>query len=323
MDYKVCLVLGAGASVAMGYPVGAGLRTAILEHSTGKYEEFICSQREGIFPDQIEDFTKVFRASQMLSIDAFLARRQEFAEIGKRAIASILLDKENKDLLHSCEHSEHSEHSDHWYFYFFNKVAAAHDWDSLSFKDIAIVSFNYDRSFEHYMINALMNTYGRSFMAAQKKLEEMKIIHVYGVLGSCNPMDTNYFSYGNGVSQDNVSTASSRLKVIPEGRNDDEALQQARELLLHSQKIAFLGFGFDEVNLERLDSKQTCKDSILFSVINWRKIVATCYGMTDAEVLKAAKLTIDKDFSSIRLGQNENFYPTTCVQMLRETLILD
>jgi len=318
MKYRFCLVLGAGASVAMGYPVGNGLRTAILEDANGRYEEFICSDALGIDSRDINEFVDAFRASQMSSIDAFLARRGQFSEIGKRVIAAILLDKENKDLLRSCNHN------DHWYLYFFNKVAAAHDWESLSFEDVAVVTFNYDRSFEHYMLNALMNSYGRSFTEAYKKLEQMKIVHVYGVLGSYNKNEKGYFSYGDSLSQDHVSIAASRLKVIPEGRNDDPTLQQARELLLHSGKIAFLGFGFDEINLERLNSKETCKNNFDAAGIYYRrKVVGTCYGMTGAEALKAAKATASNSYERFIDIENEVFYSMGCEKMLRETLILD
>lgn len=318
MAYKVCLVLGAGASVAMGYPVGSELRAAILEDANGRYEEFICSDSLGIDARDINEFVDSFRASQMLSIDAFLARRGQFSEIGKRAIAAILLDRENKDLLHSCNHT------DHWYFYFFNKVAAAHDWDSLSFEDVAVVTFNYDRSFEHYMLNALMNSYGRSFSEAYIKLEQMKIVHVYGALGSFNKNEKDYFSYGNSLSQKHVSVASSRLKVIPEGRDGDETLTSSRLILAQSENIAFLGFGFDEVNLKRLNSIATCSSAYNDSVtIKFRRIVGTCLGMTEAETVKAAKATVGNAFTRQDLSQKKIFYSTNCVTMLRETLILD
>ncbi len=315
MTYKVCLVLGAGASVAMGYPVGSKLRTAILEYSNGRYEEVICSDDLGIDSRDIDEFVDSFRESQMLSIDAFLARRNKFSEIGKRSIAAILLDSENKDLLHSCDHT------DHWYFYFFNKVAAAHDWDSLSFEGVAIVTFNYDRSFEHYMLNALMNAYGRSFADAYRKLAQMKIVHVYGVLGSCNRNDTDYFYYGGGASQRNVSIAASRLKVIPEGRDDDETLTNARLILAKSNNIAFLGFGFDEINLKRLNSIATCNRNI---EINGRKInrrvVGTCFDMTEKEATDAAFSIIGNDY--VGRVYNNVFYNSNCITMLRETLIL-
>lgn len=318
MSYKVCLVLGAGASVAMGYPVGSELRSNILEHSTGKYEEFICSNSLGIFSDQVEEFVKVFRASQMLSIDAFLARRQEFAEIGKRAISAILLDRENKDLLHSCEHN------DHWYSYFFNKIAAAHDWDGLNFNEVAIITFNYDRSFEHYMVNALMHSYGKSFIEAHKKLDSMKIVHIYGELGSSNPMDSDYFPYGSAISQKYISVASSRLKVIPEGRKEDRFVRESKEALLNSKRIAFLGFGFDERNLELLNSKETCQDKIYFNNSNLlRKVVGTCLGMTNAEALKALNATAKGSGMILGINVNDYFHDKNCLNMLKETLILD
>ena len=65
---------------------------------------------------------------------------QNYSEVGKRAIASILLSKESQSLLMNCDHS------DHWYFYFFNKVSSD-SWEDFDLSNISIITFNYDRSF--------------------------------------------------------------------------------------------------------------------------------------------------------------------------------
>lgn len=90
---KICLVLGAGASLAMGYPLGSDLRRKILQ--LARHDETTLRFRIdcGLQHKQEElwDFLDAFAKSQALSIDSFLARRPEFMEIGKHAIAAVML----------------------------------------------------------------------------------------------------------------------------------------------------------------------------------------------------------------------------------------
>lgn len=256
-------------------------------------------------------FIEQFRYSQMESIDAFLARRPEFAEIGKRVIAAILLDKEDKNLIHA------PDDSDGWYRYFFNKITSE-KWEELDFSRISIVTFNYDRSLEFYLANAMMASYGQSFQACCDKLNELKIIHVYGMLGGTNPLSADYFPYGEKLNKEKIHIAASKLKVIPEGRQDDENLILARKELASADNIGFLGFGFDQINLQRIDSQSTCSVHNRNSNSRYTfKIIATCFGMTEAEIRKAAKMTRGD-------GAAGDFYKdTNCLQALRESLLLD
>lgn len=313
MTEEITLILGAGASLAMGYPTGAELRQEIINR-TLEHSSVICSRSLNIHEDQLEDFVNEFEKSQMISIDSFLARRTEFSEIGKRTIAALLLERENKKLL------IRNENNDNWYLYFYNQVAASESWKNLNFKHISIITFNYDRSLEHYLLYAMSSSYGKSLKDAYEKLKEMKIIHVYGSLGTSDITNSEYFEYETHISQKIVSMAASNIKVIPEGRNDDTYLKRAREILLQSDKIAFLGFGFDTINLERLDSLNTCNQ---ITSSKQRKIVGTIYGMTQAEAIRAIKSTADPYCNKERFLINNNaFLDKNCTSLLRETSIL-
>lgn len=313
MKYKITLVLGAGASVAMGYPLGSGLRKEIINNAESYYSEIICG---GSFEcHEIQEFVKEFKNSQINSIDEFLAKRTEFGEIGKRAIASILLDMEDPDKLSDCDHE------DHWYNYLFNKIVSGKQWNELDLSGIAIVTFNYDRSLEHYLAHALISAYGVSTSHAFDKIAQINIIHIYGSLGSCDPSESDYFSYGDGKSNMAVNIAASRLKIIPEGRQDDATLTTARTTLISSERIAFLGFGFDKTNLNRLDSKNTCCEIIHENPSTKRIIVASAYGMTTAEQINAGKMTIRQDIERIS-DLRRNFEHNKCLMLLRETGIL-
>jgi len=110
------LILGAGASSPCGYPLGAALVDAITSELASPKESVLGRQlldmRHTV--EEIELFSAKLQASQMYSIDAFLAQRPEFLLIGKRCIVSILS---------RFEKAEHLLTVGDWYKYLWNKVS--------------------------------------------------------------------------------------------------------------------------------------------------------------------------------------------------------
>ena len=314
MQPSVVLVLGTGASLSMGYPSGSALRQALLPSSIEKLTQAIVDSSTGIHREDVEAFATTFRDSQMISIDAFLARCPDMVDIGKRAIAAVLLTKEQSELLHSCDQD------DLWYQYFFNHISTE-DWNSLDFSNFGVITFNYDRSLEHYLRNALSASYNKPLELCEEKLRSLKIVHVYGVLGSTSPSEPSYFPYGNSATPENIQSAAERLRVIPEGRDEDETLTAARSLLINANNIAFLGFGFDKTNLRRLKSKETCA-----GVINMadgdriRRVVVACLGMVSSEVRQAKLETIG--IVNMQEYYGDVFINSNCLFMLRTTQTL-
>ncbi len=311
MRGKTTLVLGAGASLFMGYPTGAQLRKELISENL---ISFLSTEKKLASKKIVSEFMSVFKASQMNSIDAFLARRPEYSEIGKLAIAAVILLRER---IHAILENDHE---DNWYKYFFNRISSeSESWDDLSFSKYSIVTFNYDRSFEHFMLTAISNSYGRSIAEAEQKLKEMKIVHVYGTIGAAYPSEAGYFEYESIVDAERIAVAASKLKVIPEGRQDEPTLEIARAELTESERIAFLGFGYDETNLIRLDTKRTCtRQKLTSSGVQIRTIAGTCVGMNAPEQQRACSLIGHRE------GQIKtiNLFDLNCHQFLRETAML-
>src|SRR3546814_11263058 len=105
----------------------------------------------------------------MYSIHAFLGRRHEFEEVGKRCIASILLEREDPTAFAKIK-------NEHWYDYLLNETTAE-SWDDLEFSDLSIITFNYDRSLETYLLEALKHGYGKNENEMASKLESLRIVH--------------------------------------------------------------------------------------------------------------------------------------------------
>lgn len=127
MDKTIALVLGAGASAWLEFPLGSTLRSRILD--LVDHERFSFAVNSGLYSfgeHELKIFINEFKKSQMNSIDSFLARRREYTEIGKAAIAAILLEAESQNDLFS------HESKDNWYRYLLNRLSSE-TWDELDF----------------------------------------------------------------------------------------------------------------------------------------------------------------------------------------------
>jgi len=312
--YKV-LVLGAGASLAYGFPLGKDLRHRILNIGvqTAKLSGLVRERFEEQDIRLLTKFQESFRSSQLYSIDGFLGKRPSFSDIGKKCIAQILLACEGSKELFS-----EKDGKDHWYQYLFNHIAQR-DWDDLTFDDLAVVTFNYDRSLEHFLYVTLQSAYGKSAADAAKKLKQLRIVHVYGSLCEHLPEEPGYRSCDGKFDMEKVEAAAKGLVVIPEGRVDSETLVTARKWLSNARSICFLGFGFDDMNVDRLAADEACAYYRHLSTGNTaRRIVGTCKGMTWLEISSAyGRLTKQS------LNKPEQlFHDQNCTQALRETLFL-
>jgi hypothetical protein len=257
------LVLGAGASIPYGYPSGKELRDKILNNLAETIVRPVDSPRwrntlyaQGFDPKKVRDFRNEFLRSQQYSIDAFLANRPEFVDIGKFTIAMSLIECEQEKLLYSPD----AEKKGGVYQYLFSEMAdkqADIDNNHLSF-----ITFNYDRSIEYFLFNAIKYSFGKTDKGAKSLLEKIPIIHVHGWLGpfsweskqgrEYSPLhvlgDEAHQQYDPSI----IRSASSQIKIISEGIDTSPEFIKADELLLQANKIYFLGFGYNSTNLKRL-----------------------------------------------------------------------
>lgn len=93
IEKRTVLVLGAGASAELGFPLGRGLLRQTVDTIRRKEEtRFYQVLREcGFSDDQMQEFARDLEVSMQPSVDAFLENRPEFLDVGKAAIAAALL----------------------------------------------------------------------------------------------------------------------------------------------------------------------------------------------------------------------------------------
>ncbi|MEO6328252.1 MAG: hypothetical protein ABIO55_04945 [Ginsengibacter sp.] len=245
-------ILGAGASYGFGYPLGKNLVDIIIKNFDPDNSENAIELFKGLgfSEEDINSFRNKLRLSATPSIDSFLEPRGEDDRyLGKLAIANALIPFEITDTLF---------YDTSWYKTLLGKL-------KISFSDfeknkISFITFNYDRSLEHFFMTALKNHFDKTESEVAEKLKKIPIVHLYGKLGML-PWETvkpdEYTrDYNSKILPHLLRRSSKSLRIIYERLELDNAeFRQARQLLSAARRIYFLGFGYHKDNLDRLKIK--------------------------------------------------------------------
>lgn len=240
---KTALILGAGASIPYRYPSMEELRKDICNNIVEQKNSKILNTLE-LYGEDIRKFRFEFFKSGAYSIDQFLENRKEFRKIGKIAIALELLKSNRLDDLNSVPNSEN------WYRLIFNKMND--NFNDFDRNDISFITFNYDLSLEVYLFDALQSYFGKTKKVAIEKLNKINIVHLYGSIGSFSDIKKLDLINDNNTKAALINSAANNIKIMSDGGEYDEDFNKAHELLRKAKLICFLGFGFNETNLERL-----------------------------------------------------------------------
>jgi len=299
-------ILGAGASAPFGYPTGGKLRNEICSSLNVNRLIKLLNSAPSLNPlafrseDLVKKFVGDFHSSGSYSIDAFLERRKEYMAIGKKAIAMILKRYETTSNLF--------EQQENWYMYLFNRIKNC-SFNDFGKNKISFITFNYDLSLEQFISKSLQSFYGKQEGSVRQILQNIPIVHLYGKINSdpYDEADSNLLKV--------ISNAEKNLKLIKdertnenEGKNITEEFQKAHSLIEKAENIYFLGFGFDETNLERLNIRLMKNKNIRY----------TAKGIEDSR-----ELWIHKQFSEA--GANQNLYstPIDCIGILQKYLVFE
>lgn len=245
-------ILGAGASYGFGYPLGKNLVDIIVKNFDPNNTENAIELFKGLgfSEEDLISFRDKLRLSAAPSIDSFLEPRGEDDRyLGKLAIAYALIPFENTDTLF---------YDDSWYKTLLQKLKIT--FDDFEKNKISFVTFNYDRSLEHFLMTALRNQFNKSESEVAEKLKKIPIVHLYGKLGllpweAAKP-DEYSREYNSKILPHLLRRSSKSLRIIYDKLElDNPEFKQARQILSAARRIYFLGFGYHKDNLERLKIK--------------------------------------------------------------------
>lgn len=239
IKHKTVLILGAGASKPYGMPLGRELRDDVIRGVAEKSVLGIVLNRFSISPGHYAAFTENLAESGYQSVDAFLEDRAEWMDIGKAAISLSLLkaEGESKDKLFPP-----NQPRDHWYEVLWQKLRAP-SWSTFKSNPWNVITFNYDRTLEHYLVKVLCNNYSVKPETVSKALP---IIHVHGSLGA-------YISseFGKTVTPEMHKLSARSIRVVHEVNRSPEFVH-ARNIIRQAERIVFVGFAYHMQNMKKL-----------------------------------------------------------------------
>ena len=280
---SLVLVLGAGASKEVNLPVGGELKQRIAELLDIRFHAG--SQRSGdhligeafrlatAAPNEEHgDINLLLHASGMIrdampqakSIDNFInvhRTNKDIAFCGKLAIVRSILQAEAKSNLLVDSSNIHNKINfvaikNTWFTEFFQLLTENCQRDNLRLRlqQVAVVSFNYDRCFEHYLYFALQNYFGISAEEAADLLALLEVHHPYGKVGELPWMhQSGAVKFGAIPNAEQLLSVSKQLRTFAEGTDPSTSdIESIRAAVLGAQRLIFLGFAFHRLNLELL-----------------------------------------------------------------------
>jgi len=281
IEKRTVLILGAGASIPYGFPSGRYLRELILQglgivevgDTVGPLTKLL--REIGFERSLVDDFRNSLQAADPPSVDVFLEGRRDFLDIGKAAIAAVLLPFEDEDALFTpwIARKEVQQHADkRWYDYFANTLAL--NFRTWSLQRLTIITYNYDRSLDHYLWLKLFSSGCETQSECWRQFQAIPIIHLHGELGVYDPLkETESLPYGSAANVDSVKQAAAGIRIIHEVKAD-KRFEQANVAIDEAEVVCFLGFGYAPENMSRLK---------LVSGTAGRAVIGTAYQLTDVE----------------------------------------
>jgi hypothetical protein len=243
-----------------GFPSGAGLVNQIVKgvrFATQGDERVPLTElarrlaEGGAEPGTLARFVAELNRSQTYSVDAFLESHSEFGGVGKLAIAAALAPEEKDGQLFT--------QSDTWYRYLTNRLRD--NIISGADGELAILTYNYERSLEHYLYVSLKSALNKCDSEMDELFLRLKIVHLHGSLGQLPRQTAQPEGLLAGLSRDvarkygeteDIQKAAANIQIIHESLDESPAYQSARHVLERADRVLFLGFGFHRTNVRRL-----------------------------------------------------------------------
>ena len=277
IETPTVLILGAGASAPYGFPVGYDLFVKIRDRGFQgppvRDPDFA-----GILESQVNDFRRALSKCGRHSVDAFLEYQTDgTVELGKRLIACSLIPIEDEEVLFAPKVI--GDHNRSWYQHLFEALHTSPG--DFGTNELSVITFNYDRSLEHFITSALESSHKLSFETALQELRKIEIIHLHGSLGEYGEEGPRYSPRLTAAA---MGRAMSSIRIVHQAIDidTDPLFVRARSVLSKAKKVIVLGFGFLPANIAQLR----------FDVIPKGVAVdSSAYGMTKREMKRNGQLT--------------------------------
>jgi hypothetical protein len=280
-------ILGAGSSYEVNMPTGSELKGKIASSLAFKLDDFRRLTggddqiREALYalgqrPGSAYSLNDYYAASKRIyagmpqapSIDNFIDSHRSnptIAVVGKLAIASAILNAERRSSLYVSPDNIYNTVNfgaitDTWFNAFFNLVCLNAQEEDLPARlsRVRVITFNYDRTLEHYLYYSIQNYYGSKPERAAEIVSYLSVLHPYGQVGTL-PWQNQGTSvpFGGEMGSSALIQVAEKLRTFTEGTSEpDSQIEQIRKAVYDAETLVFLGFAFHELNLRLLFGSQ-------------------------------------------------------------------
>ena len=120
--------------------------------------------------------------------------------------------------------------------------------------DLTVVSFNYDRSLEHFLPHAFVMAFGMTLQEAQRLIAaKLKVLRPYGAVGRLpwQPGDMPDCEWGT-ENPWNIHVLAGQIKTLSEQQNNRQLIMALQNAVASAKRLVLLGFGFQPQNIDLL-----------------------------------------------------------------------
>jgi len=297
-------ILGAGASRPYNFGVGETWKSDIISNFLEDFEE-ICSVGSDYGPRNFlmgfaENLIENFKGTPQISIDQFLSHQdnETITRFGKMAI--ILSIKKYE--INSHLPWKNVKLKGDWYKHLYIKMTSEKKLESFCNNKVAFITFNYDRSLEHFFYHSLKHDFGETDDTVIEALSNIPILHVYGQIAplpwqgnkkhTLEYMDEyrdDWFTY------DELCACINNIHIMGED-NENKSILEARNIIADSERILFLGFGYSKENLEILNMVEA------LTSIREKSIYGTGLGLEEREIDRCKRNFVTDDWPDNPIG---------------------
>ncbi len=286
IERNTVLILGAGASSPFGFSLGRELADKIADSLFEPTETEVGKRLLECYypPRQLKDFAAKLRGSHRDSVDAFLEDNRDnpnFLRIGKTAIKVTLMRYEDPNAFQDGN----------WYRTLSNRMQAP-SFPEFEKNKLGVITYNYDRSLEYYLCDKLRSAYGKDKSECCAKISKVPIVHLHGKMDDFLERTANgdptptYRRYETRFDCMAAMRSVNDIKIPHENIQNEPQFVEAQKLLKEAEVVCFLGFGYDQRNIERLLNPP--------GILNGKKVFCSAFKLSLARVDQAKEL----------LGQN-------------------
>lgn len=211
------------------------------------------------------------------SVDALIDQNDNdplVAMCGKLAIAHVTCQSEARSILRAEPRTPGElpiQGSDTWLFQLAQLITSGVTSRQIEhcMDELTVITFGYDRSFEHFLPWALSMAFGMDLVEARHIVAaKLRIIHPFGAAGRLPWQSGKGPECDWGVEQPrNILAIAAQLRTSSEALRDSHVRKTIRYAVGEARRLVFLGFAFQPQHVDLLIDHSLMRDPEILAMV--------------------------------------------------------